>query len=237
MTTLSILSRAATLSLALLATAASADDLGDRLAACAACHGARGEGAHGAEYYPHLAGKPAGYLFDQLTAFRDGRRHYPQMVWLVQHLDDAYLREIAGFYAAQPARTRAADAATTPLDASVRQRAEALVHDGDPSIGLPACTTCHGESLTGLAPGIPALVGLPEDYLVAQLASWKLGARRALAPDCMAEIAGKLTPTDIRALAGWLARQSHAEDAPPAAAGSFVPPLACGALPHAEAAP
>ena len=56
------------------------DAMIERLAACAACHGARGEGAPGAEYYPHLAGKPAGYLFAQMQGFRDGRRHYPQMV-------------------------------------------------------------------------------------------------------------------------------------------------------------
>lgn len=211
--------------------------LGDRLAACAACHGARGEGMRGAEYYPHLAGKPAGYLYDQLAGFRDGRRHYPQMTWLVRHMDDGYLREIAAFYAAQPPRTRAADAAVTPLADAARERAQALVRHGDDAAGLPACGACHGPDLAGLEPGIPALVGLPEDYLVAQLGAWKVGSRRAVAPDCMADIAAKLSPADIRALAGWLARQSHADGRAPAPAGAFVPPRACGTLPHAEDAP
>lgn len=42
--------------------------------ACAACHGERGEGLTKAEFYPRLAGKPAGYLFNQLGAFREGKR-------------------------------------------------------------------------------------------------------------------------------------------------------------------
>lgn len=209
-------------------------DLADRLAACASCHGEHGEGVPGAEYQPHLAGKPAGYLFEQLKGFRDGRRVNAQMTWLVRFMDDAYIDEIAQFYAAQPPRTRAADTSITPLADDARRRAEALVTIGDPARGVPACAACHGAELTGLEPGIPALVGLPAEYIVAQFGNWRNGIRHAAAPDCMAEVANDLAPEDVRVVAEWLARQSHADERRPAPAGSFMPPRACGDLPWTE---
>ena len=44
-----------------------------RVLACASCHGDKGQGTND-DYFPRLAGKPAGYLYNQLVAFRDGRR-------------------------------------------------------------------------------------------------------------------------------------------------------------------
>lgn len=211
-------------------------DLGERLAACATCHGEHGEGVQGSEYYPHLAGKPAGYLFEQLKNFRDGQRINAQMTWLVQFMDDAYMQEIAQFYAAQPPRTRAADTGAAGLTAAMRATAETLVEHGDPARKVPACAACHGAALTGLEPGIPALVGLPAEYIIAQLGNWRTGVRHATAPDCMAEVARSLDPADIRAIGVWLSQQSHADEQRPAPAGSFLPPRACGALPY-EAAP
>lgn len=209
---------------------AAADDApSQRLAACASCHGSRGEGVGAGDYIPHLSGKPAGYLLEQLRAFRDGRRHYPPMVWLVRNLDDAYLAAIADFYAAQPPRTRA-EAGEHGLTPAQRTRAEQLVNDGDASRGLPACSACHGKALTGLEPGIPALVGLPADYLIAQLGAWRVGVRAAREPDCMRAIARQLDDSDLRVLGQWLAAQGHAEPTPPAAAGSVELPVACGAL-------
>ena len=59
-----------------------------RVLACASCHGAEGEGTSDV-YFPRLAGKPAGYLYNQLVAFRDGRRKYPPMNYLLDFLPDA----------------------------------------------------------------------------------------------------------------------------------------------------
>jgi cytochrome c553 len=219
------------------ATSVPAEDLTERLAACAACHGKHGEGLTGSQYYPHLAGKPAGYLFEQLTGFRDGRRENANMTWLVQFADDAYLREIAAHYAAETPRTRAADTGAEALTEERRKRAEDLVQHGDPARGVPACMDCHGKALTGLEPGIPALLALPADYIVAQLGSWRSGIRRSVPPDCMHDIANAISADDIRAVATWLSQQSNAESARPATAGSFVPPKACGSLSYAEASP
>ncbi len=212
-------------------------DLTEHLAACNACHGAKGEGMTGSVYYPHLAGKPAQYLFRQLRAFRDGGRNYPQMGWLMRNMDDAYLQAIAEHFAAMPPRTRAPGEPRKTIDAALVQRARQLIEHGDTASGIPACAACHGSDLAGLEPAIPGLIGLPEEYVVAQFGGWRTGVRTAQAPDCMAGIARALEPGEIRAIAAWLSVQAHDEPQRPAAAGSFLPPLACADLPQAEAQP
>ena len=74
------------------------DTMAARVLACASCHGAEGEGTSDV-YFPRLAGKPAGYLYNQLVAFRDGRRKYPPMNYLLDFLPDAYLKQIAEHFA------------------------------------------------------------------------------------------------------------------------------------------
>ena len=99
--------------------------------------------------------------------------------------------------------------------------------------------------MTGVLPQVPGLLGLPLDYLNAQLGAWKTGKRRAHAPDCMAEVVQRLSLDDINAASNWLAAQTvplQSQPAPAAAAGAVkagVPVPACGsvALPTATAAP
>ena len=222
---------AAALALALTQIAVADDDMRERLAACAACHGDEGQGIRGAEYFPHLAGKPSGYLLEQLQGFREGRRANTQMTWLVQYLDDPYMKEIADYYAQLPPRTHAADAHPnlTPDQAALAAR---LVNDGDASRHLPACGACHGKNLAGLQPGVPALVALPADYVAAQLGAWRTGTRKSVAPDCMHDVASALSEAEIVAIANYLSGRSSDEGAKPAAAGSFAPPVACGVLPR-----
>ena len=52
------------------------DTLQQRLLACTACHGKDGR-ATSQGYFPRIAGKPAGYLYNQLLNFREGRRNAP----------------------------------------------------------------------------------------------------------------------------------------------------------------
>lgn len=74
--------------------------MASRVLACTACHGKQGRATQEG-YFPRIAGKPAGYLANQLLNFRDGRRSYPQMGYLIEHLTDDYLREMAAYFAAQ----------------------------------------------------------------------------------------------------------------------------------------
>jgi len=210
-------------------------DLSDRLKACTGCHGDQGRaGPDG--YYPRIAGKPEGYLLQQLLHFRDGRRQGPSMAWMVQGLRDESLAQIAAHFANQhppyPPISAAASAAAAALGPAALRRGEQLVRQGDATRQLPACADCHGEKLKGIAPAMPGLLGLPRDYLNAQLGAWRNGERKAAAPDCMADIAKALTPEDVIAVTTWLAAQPVPGDGR-AEKPSPVPlrlPLECGAV-------
>jgi cytochrome c553 len=76
---------------------ASDADMAERTRACTHCHGEQGKaGPDG--YYPRLAGKPAGYLYNQLQNFKQRRRHYDLMTRLIDPLSDDYLRDMAEYF-------------------------------------------------------------------------------------------------------------------------------------------
>jgi cytochrome c553 len=203
------------------------DSMAQRVLACTGCHGKEGRAASDG-YYPRIAGKPAGYLYNQLLNFRDGRRHYPLMTQLIDPLSNAYLQEIAGYFADLDLPYPAPQPATvTP---AVLARGEALALRGDSARGIPACAQCHGPALTGVAPAIPGLLGLPRDYLVAQLGAWKTGSRRAAGPDCMADIARALLPDDVSAVSQWLGAQAIPAQAKAVAQLPAALPRPCGGV-------
>ena len=199
------------------------DTIAQRTLACTACHGPQGRAAPDG-YYPRLAGKPAGYLYNQLINFRDGRRHYGLMTQMVDPLSNAYLLEMAQYFSALDVPYLAPLAATAPAD--VLARGKQLVSQGDPARLVPACVQCHGTALMGVAPHIPGLLGLPRDYLNAQLGAWKTGQRRAHAPDCMKAVVARLGEDDINAMSSWLAAQPLPASTKPA---SSLPALVSGA--------
>ncbi len=203
------------------------DTLAQRLVACTSCHAKKDVND---QYFPRIAGKPAGYLYNQMINFREGRRQYPLMTYMVDHLPDPYIREIADHFAGQhlPAPPiQASDAAPAILE-----RGRVLVLQGDRALKVPACVACHGERLNGVAPAIPGLAGLPRDYINAQFGAWRNKARRAHAPDCMAEIAGRLSLSDVSAISAWLGLQAVAPDERPASAIARPLPMACGSAPE-----
>ena len=204
------------------------DTIAQRVLACTGCHGREGRAASDG-YYPRIAGKPAGYLFNQLRNFRDERRHYELMSDLLALLDDAYLREIADHFAALDlpyppplAAGRAGSGACAGRSTGAARRSRRA--------RIPACNDCHGVAMTGRAPFIPGLLGLPRDYLNAQLGAWSNGKRNAPPPDCMAEVAARLTPSDIGAVSAWLAAQPVPAHASAAASRPAPLPIACGGV-------
>ena len=205
------------------------DTMQARVLACAACHGAQGQGTDN-DYFPRLAGKPAGYLYNQLVAFRDGRRQYPPMNYLLAYLPDAYLHRIADYFANQ--RPPYPSASTPAVSIALLARGGQLVKSGDPSRDIPACVACHGAALTGMEPAIPGLLGLHAEYISAQLGAWRYGTRKSYAPDCMHEVASRLTNDDITAVAAWLAASPGATNPAFARAGSLKMPLRCGSEPQ-----
>ncbi len=176
-----------------------------------------------------------GCLFRQLRAFRDGQRRYALMGNLLAPLDDAYLREIASHFAtlelpyAAPPPSRA--------DAATLRHGQVLAQQGDAARRAPACQACHGTALTGLGADVPGLLGLPVDYLNAQLGAWRTGTRHADAPDCMAQIAQRLSPQDVNALAHWLAAQPVPAQPAPKRAGPSADALRQHGAAHDEDGP
>ena len=201
------------------------DTMAQRVIACTSCH-ARDQGTDA--FFPRISGKPAGYLYNQLINFRDGRRQYPLMTYMVEHMPDAYLREIAGYFSAQHLPTPPVQPAA--VSQAVLERGKQLVLLGDAAIKVPACIACHGEKLTGVAPTIPGLAGLPRDYVNAQFGAWRNKARRAHAPDCMADIANRLSLSDVAAISSWIGARPLPADPAPAAAIARPLPIPCGSF-------
>ena len=204
------------------------DTIAQRVQACTACHGKEGL-ATDQGYFPRIAGKPRVYLYNQLVGFRDGRRNNRTMSLLIANMSDAYLMEIAGYFAALDLPY----AAPTEPQGPAREvdRGQMLVYTGDAAKRLPACTQCHGSTLTGVSPTVPALVGLSKAYLLAQFGAWRTGQRQAKQPDCMYEISHRLSVDDLGAVASYLAQQPVPRDARPAAQVTLPLPLECGSGP------
>jgi cytochrome c553 len=205
------------------------DTMAARVLACTPCHGDKGQGTNDA-YFPRLAGKPAGYLYNQLIAFRDGRRKYPPMNYLLEFLPDAYLKAMADYFASE--QPPFPPPAIPDVSAALLARGEALATKGDPAQQIPACANCHGPSFTGMEPAIPGLLGLRTNYISAQLGAWRYGTRTAKEPDCMQIVAGHLTEDDVKALAAWLSSRPMAASPAPVTHGSLPMPLACGSEPN-----
>jgi cytochrome c553 len=203
------------------------DDIAPRVRACGACHGEHGRSAEEA-YAPSIAGKPAGYLFEQLRNFRDGRRQNVVMQPMLAFLTDDYLREIAQHYADEEGAVRVAPRGTSE---TVLAAGRTLVEQGDAARRLPACRSCHGDELLGHEPAIPGLLALSPDYLAAQLGAWRTGVRNAKTPDCMAQVASLLTPDEIAAVTAWIASRPVPADHRPSADTPASLPLTCGAAP------
>lgn len=207
------------------------DTLAQRLQACTVCHGQQGR-ATNQGYFPRIAGKPAGYLFNQLVNFREGRRKNAAMAYLLDQMSDAYLQEIAQYFAAldlpyPPPQRPPEQGAWLPQTLA---RGEQLVRHGDTARGIPACSACHGAAMMGMAPATPGLLGLSRDYILSQFGAWRNGQRHAARPDCMGEVAQRLAPEDVGAMATWLSMQAVAAGATVAPQPVQALPLPCGSV-------
>jgi cytochrome c553 len=82
---------------------AQSDDLVDLIAeACAPCHG--DEGIAKSVDVPNLAGQHNVYLYNQLRAFRTGKRPHKEMRFMSRQMTDADMRAIADYYSSLPPR-------------------------------------------------------------------------------------------------------------------------------------
>lgn len=124
----------------------------DRLALCAACHGAQGVSA--TPTIPSLAGQPKLFLENQLVLIREGLRDIAPMKGLLDGLKDTELSALATYFAGLGAPA----AATTGADPARVQRGRELAH-------AALCGTCHLGDYRGREQ-IPRLAGQQEVFLL-----------------------------------------------------------------------
>lgn len=90
------------LGFALAAGAALAEPRSSPVEACAYCHGVDGI-ARDTEV-PHLAGQNERYLFNQMMAFRSGKRVHKEMRYMARQMSPEEIGALAAYYAALPPR-------------------------------------------------------------------------------------------------------------------------------------
>jgi cytochrome c553 len=77
--------------------------------------------------------------------------------------------------------------------------------DRGKQVAATVCAACHGADGNSAVPANPIVAGQHADYLAAQLAAYKSGAR---ANPIMAGMSAALTPEDMRNVSAWFAQQA-----------------------------
>lgn len=170
-----------------------------KAAACVACHGPAGNSA--APTFPKLAGQSSKYLYEQMVAFKSGKRNNPIMMPQASSQSDQDMRNLAAYFAAQKAGPGVASKASVAI-------AEKIYRAGIPAKGVPACAACHGPSGAGsAASGFPRIGGQHATYTSGALQRLR-GTYAESLPEgnvkMMASIASKLSEQEVEALASYI---------------------------------
>ncbi|MBU2097680.1 MAG: cytochrome c4 [Gammaproteobacteria bacterium] len=168
-----------------------------KVAVCAACHGADGNSAIGSN--PKLAGQNERYTLKQLLDIQSGAREIALMTGLLNNMSEQDLMDIAAFYAAQTATVNGAD----PDNLEVGER---IYRAGIADLGVAACSACHSPNGAGVAQaGFPALGGQHAEYIVTQMKAFRAGTRNNDGdPAPMRIVAERLTDAEIESLANYI---------------------------------
>jgi cytochrome c553 len=110
------------------------------------------------------------------------------------------MRVLTGFVAAMALVYAGAAAAAAP------EAPKADLQRGQ-QIATTVCAACHGPTGTSTAPANPHLAGQHAEYIAAQLAAFKSGARPS---PIMAGMAAGLSPEDMASLGAWYQSQKPA---------------------------
>ena len=178
---------------------------------CVACHGTDGNSPQG--MWPNLGGQHAGYLYQQLKAFKAGDRRYnAQMAGMVAGLSDQDMRDLAAYYASQPKKVMGAQ------DEALVEQGRKIYLGGIPHKGVAACVACHGPRGKGNpAADYPQVSGQWAQYLATQLRYFRAGhgydpeegvsaeQRANDANGMMRNLAAEMSDREIRAVSEYMA--------------------------------
>jgi cytochrome c553 len=155
---------------------------------CAICHGPTGISRADS---PNLGAQYADSIYKQLVDFKSGARVNAVMTPFALALSDQDMVDVAAYYHFLPRLP----------SASPETEAPRIVLDGAPMRNIAPCGACHGA--TEHKPGSPWLAGQPEAYVKAQLEAFAAGTRRNDISAQMRNIARRMTPDEIDAVARY----------------------------------
>ena len=172
------------------APAAYAQISAQRLALCAACHGADGNSQ--IKGIPSLAAQPKLFLETQLVLIREGVRDIPSMKGMLNGVSDAEVTALAKYYADKPL-------APVPTD----RDAEVFARGGKLAEGM-RCGICHLPTYLGREQ-IPRLAGQREDYLLLSMQQFKNNQAIGRDSNMAASVYG-VSDQDLQDISYYLAR-------------------------------
>ena len=175
---------------------------------CAACHMADGNSA--VPLQPKLAGQHQAYIEIQLMDFkpaegakvaaRENAVMGGQVAMLSadpkQYAND--VKSLAMWFASQKLVPASSAGVNPTLGMSIYR-------GGIVSKGVPACAGCHSPTGAGIPNKYPRVSGQFADYSEAQLKAFREDQRKNSPANQMQDIAKKLTDTEIKAVADYMA--------------------------------
>lgn len=164
-------------------------------AVCAACHGA--DGNSGSPANPKLAQQHPEYLVKQLQEFKSGKRANAIMQGFAATLSDDDMKNIAWWLASKKNKPGFAK------DKELVALGERIYRGGIADRQIAACAGCHSPNGAGIPAQYPRLGGQHADYTVAQLVSFRDGARKNSLQ--MSQVAAKLNDREIKAVSDYIA--------------------------------
>lgn len=174
--------------------AAAGEVIADKI--CSLCHGDGGNSTD--PQYPRLSGQTVTYLSKQLMDYFALRRENAKMLQYLARFKPSDIPDLAAYYAQQPAEP------VEVKDARLAAQGRRLFHEGDAQRGVPACVACHEAGAKGDG-RYPRLAVQHPDYTLLQLQKFSSGERSNDKGRVMRNVAARLTPADMAALAEYLA--------------------------------
>ena len=172
------------------APAAYAQISAQRLALCAACHGADGNSQ--IKGIPSLAAQPKLFLETQLVLIREGVRDIPSMKGMLNGVSDAEVTALAKYYD---------DTSLAPVPTD--RDAEVFARGGKLAEGM-RCGICHLPTYLGREQ-IPRLAGQREDYLLLSMQQFKNNQAIGRDSNMAASVYG-VSDQDLQDISYYLAR-------------------------------
>jgi cytochrome c553 len=168
-----------------------AESLQNRLLACFACHGEKGQSQ--VPEVPSLGAQQALYSLIELVMFRDKLRVVEPMNAMTEGLSDEELR-----------RTSDIIAKLAPPEPVSDTHDDARMNRGRTLARQNRCDFCHQVNFQGFE-NVPRLAGQREDYLLKSLRAYKDNSRRGYDAQ-MSEVVYRMKDEDFVDLAYFLAR-------------------------------